>query len=184
MKIVINACFGGFGMSDEAIQLYKKYINTKDPGLVFTDRFFDHKRSNNTTHWSQNLLKEEAVHPAQVQVVQPTQHEDDAKDDIGVKIPRYDPCLIRVVGELGEKANVSHSCLTIVEIDDNIDWIIQEYDGYEWISQNHKVLTYYPLYPDTLIRGKGVESQELYDPNAENKFKDDTPDSTDPCILQ
>ena len=122
-------------MSDEAELLYRRYINSKEPDLLFTDT---NKKSNNHTQIEQ------------------------------MPIPRYDPCLIRVVEELGEKANVGHSCLTIVKIDDDIEWIIEEYDGYEWISQNHKILSYYPLYIYGLIRGKGMESQELYNPNKKN----------------
>lgn len=153
MKIVINACFGGFRMSDEAIQLYKKYVNAKDPSLVLTDEFF-HNRG-------------------------------DPKNFIGVKIPRYDPCLVKVVEELGEKASTDVSCLSIVEIDDNTDWAIQEYDGYEWISENHKVLTYYPLFKDIIVCGKGTKSQDWYDPNLENGFKKEIPsDNKHPCITQ
>ncbi len=181
-------------MSNEAIELYKSYINAKDPDLVFTDRFFLRKASNKSTHWSQNFLREAATTDPETDetkkddedsTTKPVKHSNDVNDDIGVKIPRYDPCLIRVVDELGEKVNIDHSYLKVVEIEDNIDWIIQEYDGYEWISHNNKILTYYPLYNDTPIRGKGTQSQELYEPNKENGFKDDTPnENTNPCFIQ
>lgn len=172
MKIVINACFGGFGMSDEAIELYKKYIESKDPDIVFTDDFFSRKASNHSLHWSQHVRLDQAMKPTNER---PIEHKKDVETDIGVKIPRYDPCLIRVVEELGDRVNNSHSFLTIVEIDDDTDWIIQEYDGYEWISRDHKILTYYPMFIDKIIRGKGTESQEVYIPNQENGFRAETP---------
>ncbi len=79
-------------------------------------------------------------------------------------IPRYDPCLIRVVEESDEPAQAAK--LKVVELPDDVtDWMIQEYDGYEWVSSTHKVYTGYPLeYPGIIITGRGMESQEIYTP--------------------
>jgi hypothetical protein len=189
MKIVINACFGGFTMSEEAITLYKSYIHSKDPDLKLTEKFFECSGSKDLANISRRFLKEEAIQQSKAKTSEPkaeqVKHKNDVENDLGVNIPRYDPCLVRVIEELGPKASVSHSCLTVVEIEDDIDWIIQEYDGYEWIAHNHKILTYYPLYPDKLIHGIGTQSQELYDPNKENDL--DTyiqTNTTNPCFIQ
>jgi len=87
MKIVINACFGGFGLSDEAFELY-----LKKKGMERIDN----------------------------------------------DIPRDDLDLIKVVEELGDKANGCCAELKIVEIPDNIKWEINEYDGSETIDECHR----------------------------------------------
>jgi len=51
---------------------------------------------------------------------------------------RSDPNLVRCVEELGDKANDDYASLKVVEIPDGVDWIIQEYDGKEWVAENHR----------------------------------------------
>lgn len=53
-------------------------------------------------------------------------------------IPRNHPLLIQVVEELEEDANGHCAELEIIEIPDDIDWVIEEYDGNEWISERHR----------------------------------------------
>jgi len=53
-------------------------------------------------------------------------------------IERDDPILIQVVEELGEKANGMCASLKIVEIPDDVDWEISEYDGNEHVAQKHQ----------------------------------------------
>ena len=55
------------------------------------------------------------------------------------KIERTDPILIQVVEELGEEANNIHSKLKIIEIPDDVDWYIDEYEGKEWIADKHRI---------------------------------------------
>ncbi len=88
--IVINDCYGGFGLSDRAIVEYKKLAGITDPD--FYDR----------------------------------------------EIPRDDPYLVKIVKELGMGANGPHSNLKIVEIPGDVDWLVQEYDGAEWIAEKHR----------------------------------------------
>ena len=91
MKIVINDDYGGFGLSDEALQ---EYITKKGlPG---------------NTHTYSN------------------------------KIERDDPILVEIVERLKGKANSFLSSLKIVEIPDNIQWVIEEYYGREWIAESHQ----------------------------------------------
>ena len=67
---------------------------------------------------------------------------DKAKEMLGIKyeteIERNDPRLVAVVEELGKKANTWVSSLKIVEIPDDVDWVIEEYDGLEWVSEKHR----------------------------------------------
>lgn len=53
-------------------------------------------------------------------------------------IPRNDPLLVETVETLGEKANGDFAELKIVEIPDDVDWGIQEYDGWEWVAEKHR----------------------------------------------
>lgn len=93
MKIVINTCYGGFGLSKEAKDLYKQLKNVK------VDYF----------------------------------HSGD--------IERNDPLLIEIIEKLGEDANGEYSKLKIVEIPDDVEWQIEEYDGWEHVAEKHRTWT-------------------------------------------
>ena len=112
MKIVINKCFGGFGLSQEAVLLYgkKKGIN------IIKDK----KKSNSlASHYYIDEIKN-----------------GNYFSDRDIK--RNDPALVEVVNELGEKADGAYSELKIVDIPDDVEWIIEEYDGKEWIAEDHR----------------------------------------------
>jgi hypothetical protein len=53
-------------------------------------------------------------------------------------IKRNDPILVQVVEELGKKANGSYSDLKIVEIPDDVEWYIHDYDGMETVHEEHR----------------------------------------------
>ncbi|NDB28149.1 hypothetical protein EB151_01195 [archaeon] len=111
MKIVINKCYGGFGLSEEAVLLYakKKGLNLivqRDKGLKINHYYLNEKKDGN--YFSER------------------------------DIQRNDLILIEVVNELGEKADGFCSELKIVEIPDDVEWIIEEYDGKEWIAEDHR----------------------------------------------
>lgn len=53
-------------------------------------------------------------------------------------IPRDSLELVLCVEALGELANGPHTDLKIVEIPDNVEWKIEEYDGVEWIAEVHR----------------------------------------------
>lgn len=88
--VVINDCYGGFGLSDRAIKEYKKLAGITDTSFYDRD------------------------------------------------IPRDDAYLVKVVRELGMGANGAHANLKIVEIPGDVDWLVQEYDGAEWIAEAHR----------------------------------------------
>ena len=112
MKIVINKCYGGFRLSKEAVLLYgkKKGLNI----IVEQDKVIEA-----INHYYLNEKKDGNYF-----------HEED--------IQRNDPILVEVVNELGEKADGFCSELKIVEIPDDVEWIIEEYDGKEWIAEDHR----------------------------------------------
>lgn len=116
-KIVINACYGGFSLSDKAMLRYCElkgitvYPEKEKDSWGFTSYFLDAP-------------------------------ENRKKDDYNVltdsDINRDDPVLVQVVEELGEDAHGRYSNLKIVEIPDDVFWHISEYDGYESVAENHR----------------------------------------------
>lgn len=88
-KIVINACHGGFGLSETAGKRYRELA-----GIPLAE-----------FRW---------------------------------EIARDDPHLVEVVERLGSAANTRYSNLKVVEIPDDVEWQIEEYDGCEWISEAHR----------------------------------------------
>ena len=52
---------------------------------------------------------------------------------------RTNPKLVEVVEKLGEKANGQFADLKVVEIPNNINWFISDYDGIEKIEEEHKI---------------------------------------------
>ena len=83
VKIVINRCYGGFGLSEKAM----KFLGV---GSEWPD------------------------------------------------IARDDPKLIECVEKLGEEANDTYAELKVVEIPDDVNWEIGEYDGLEWVEEVHR----------------------------------------------
>jgi hypothetical protein len=53
-------------------------------------------------------------------------------------IPRDDIHLVRVVRELGNKANAANADIRVVQIPDDVEWTIEEYDGVEWVAEKHR----------------------------------------------
>lgn len=110
MKIVINDCFGGFGLSDQAIEHYAK---VKKIELIRRDATW---RTNGYDYYYAD--PQEYFSPRD--------------------IPRDDPALVQTVQDLGDEANDFASELKIVEVPDGVDWQIQDYDGIEWVAETHR----------------------------------------------
>jgi len=45
---------------------------------------------------------------------------------------------VQMVEELGKKANGDYSKLRIVQIPDDVNWYIHEYDGMEHVAEQHR----------------------------------------------
>tara|TARA_A100001515_G_scaffold119312_1_gene101911 strand:- start:1941 stop:2276 length:336 start_codon:yes stop_codon:yes gene_type:complete len=83
-KVVINACYGGFSLSEAAEELMMEHF-----GEDFD--YYNH--------------------------------------------PRHCPKLVEVVEALGKSAGGSGSCLTVVQLCHGDRYIVNEYDGWESISE-------------------------------------------------
>ena len=51
---------------------------------------------------------------------------------------RQHPDVIDVVQSLGALANGPYSELKIIEVPDGVRWHIAEYDGCEWVAEDHR----------------------------------------------
>ena len=129
MKIVINNCHGGFGLSDEAIE---RYIDLRGLSL-YKDYNSTWKTS---SYYTVPVAEFEEAHKQDKKTV------DYAKSNAycwsHYDLERKDPLLIQVVEEMGKNANNRFSELKVVEIPDDVAWHIQEYDGLEWVAENHR----------------------------------------------
>ena len=88
MKVIINSCYGGFGLSDKALDMYKQLSNKSE---VYS-----------------------------------------------FELDRTDPILIQVVEALGAEADGRFAKLRIIEIPDDIEWEVTEYDGSESVEEVHR----------------------------------------------
>jgi hypothetical protein len=121
MKIVINSCFGGFGLSPDAV---RRYAELKGYHIV---------ESVEEGSWRMIF-----IHPTYSGSYE-DMTEDEKEGLISYyNIPRDDLALIQVVEEMGEPASGRFAELKVIEIPDDVDWIIQEYDGNEWVAENHR----------------------------------------------
>lgn len=133
MKIAINKCYGGFGLSDAA---YEKLIEWGVPVVkygagidgevifdreltpvgedTFNDIYHRFKGSTHSNRYWETWLDHQRSHPL----------------------------LIRVIEEMGaghrEGASGPHASLKIVEIPDGTEYEIDEYDGMERVAETHR----------------------------------------------
>ena len=89
MKVVVNRCYGGFGLSEKAYE----FLGLEWDGYGY------------------------------------------AYNDCDL---RTDEKLIECVETLGDKANGRLACLEVVEIPDDVEWEIDNYDGIETIEEVHR----------------------------------------------
>ena len=89
MKIVINTCFGGFGLSPIGRDDYES--------------------------------------------------RSEVELDSELDISRTDPILVAMIEEDSGLYNGSYASLKVVEIPDDVDWEISDYDGREHIAEKHRI---------------------------------------------
>ena len=90
-KVVINKCYGGFGLSEKAEALYCAYAN------ISPDKYFN------------------------------------------LEMDRSCPILLQVIEQLGiDECRGRFAELKVVEIPDDVEWGIEEYDGKEWVAEVHR----------------------------------------------
>jgi hypothetical protein len=145
MKVAINACFGGFGLSAAA---YEKLIEYGVP----VKRYVEQKRDPETGLYnpeSENdgevIFDRELTPPgadSYTDIYHKYKHTAARMNnrywDSWTRENRTHPLIIRVIEELGEAADGGCAKLKVVEIPDGTDYEISEYDGNEHIAEKHE----------------------------------------------
>ena len=65
------------------------------------------------------------------------------RQETGINVPyweihRNDPILVSIVEELGEDSWGDEARLGVVDIPDDVEWNVEEYDGMEWVAEVHR----------------------------------------------
>ena len=124
MKVVINKCYGGFGLSQEA---YKWLIKNKGWTVTeYTDDGYGYKDP------EAKLVQAKVSRPSYGDFYLVSNKEEQSF--------RSDPDVVECVEILGEDADDACADLSVIEIPDDLDgnWEIGEYDGSEWIQELHR----------------------------------------------
>jgi hypothetical protein len=159
VKIVINACFGGFSLSPRAVkrlaELKGRYCFFFVPGKDESGHLDIHKHepitletlecSNSSFFYAldipnpDTLLSSQRCWGEMTMEERRLSNEEWSRHSIEQReIKRTDLVLIQVVEELGPKANGRCAELKIIEIPDGTDWEIDEYDGMESVHETHR----------------------------------------------
>ena len=157
-KIVINKCYGGFGLSPLAVMEWAKrkgrdcffFANKRTPDGQRIDfekyipvslsqaegefmwHAFDIPNPNeilkHKKDWHEMTLRERTA-----------SNKNHDKHSLSLRdIERDNPDLVAVVKKLGAKADGKHAKLKIITIPRDTKYSIEEYDGIEWIAENHE----------------------------------------------
>ena len=110
--VVINRVHGGFGLSPAAQLLYLQ--------RSMTEYTVEDRESRDETERHGQLIRV------------------DGNPWDGRYIARDDPVLVSVVRELGTKSYGQFAKLKIVEIPADVTWVIDDYDGQEWVAEVHR----------------------------------------------
>lgn len=137
MKIVVNRCYGGFDLSPIAIQEYlkrkgkKAFFYVQIPIYGSLNEKYERKEANDIGDvLCLHVMLKDLGKTA-------TKLSDEDYFSINY-IERNDKDLVAVVEELKDKANTRFSELEVVEIPDDVEFEIEEYDGKEWVSEKHR----------------------------------------------
>ena len=143
MKVVINDCYGGFSLSPEGEQAYLE--RKGETPFFYVNRRFDEGGRvdfDKMERWRPDMEGFVVVYTYLEDLgdFPDNKHErESARYFSAREIERNDPDLVAVVEELGEKADGRHAKLKVVEIPDDVEWEIDEYDGLEHIAETHRV---------------------------------------------
>jgi len=141
-EIVVNRCYGGFGLSFNAVKRYAElkgikafpYIQSKHKWREGEDEYKLAHNESETENTTLQLVFWLLTDYGELL----SEFPEDAEWLNERDIPRDDVCLVKVIGELGVKANGRFSELEITTIPDNVEWEIEDYDGREWVSERHR----------------------------------------------
>lgn len=149
MKVILNKCFGGFGISPKAYKLYaeKKGIELYPYIEDYSNYTLKKETIYNKVDWTyMGLSRDFNVHYFTKNLGETVVKNFDNKMEFNELYKKYnlyinadyrtDPILIEVVEELGAEADGRFADLCVVEIPDNLNYVIDNYDGRETLHEN------------------------------------------------
>lgn len=136
MKVVINDCFGGFGLSDMAIEMI---MERKGFGCFRYKYDISNNKFVKCGESDKGLFS--VVYYCTEDFGDVVKELPDETRFEWCDIDRNDIDLIAVVQKLGRKADSGFSKLAIVKIPDDVEWEICDFDGWESIHEKHRVWT-------------------------------------------
>ena len=135
MKVVINTCYGGFGLSHEGITHLAKLKGVtlycrEEAGFMsyYTVPLDQVPPRKSSREFYAMSVGDRMAHNEQVSAVSFEQRD----------VERNDPFLVQTVEDLGKKSWGEFAQLSVVEVPDGIEWEIAEYDGNETVEEAHR----------------------------------------------
>ena len=114
MKVVINRCYGGFGLSDAA---FEKLLDRK--GIAWEKKKYSYSYD---AYYHAGHLDDNDYYLFNFKFYG----------------DRTDKDLLAVIEEMGESSFGEFANLQIVNIPDDVEFEIEEYDGMEWVAEKHR----------------------------------------------
>jgi len=123
MEIVINSCYGGFGVSINVLKELYKMKSSCIKIVPIKEYFKDYPDKNSIIKFHEHLKIKNNIIML------------DDKDDNTIRVNKD---LIKIIKKLRKKADGEYAELKIIKIPNNIEWAIEEYDGFEYITEKHR----------------------------------------------
>ena len=137
MKIAVNKCFGGFDLSNQAVQRYLE--------LTGKECYFYNQIKRSYSDGKNEYVKCNASNENSLFVSVSTRDLGEKTEEIPDedyfyygRIERTDPALIQTIEELRGDASGRFGNIQVVEIPDDINWEISDYDGIETVEEVHR----------------------------------------------
>lgn len=141
MKVVVNRCFGGFGLSVAAIKELVLMGRGDLVGEYPIKKFYGKSGKAILTDWEGAINIGDGFLQTRNEIVSLLRKDDLIYTGLGSSDSKYrsDPDLVRLVEEKGSKFCSGHYAkLEVVHIPDDVDFEITDYDGMESIEEAHR----------------------------------------------
>lgn len=116
VKIAINRCFGGFGLSEPA---FERLLARK--GIAF-EKVKGESSFLGDSYYNAGHAGEDEYYLSEYSFCE----------------DRADPDLIAVIEEMGKEAEGWAADIHIIEVPADVKWHIHEYDGLEHVAEDHR----------------------------------------------
>ena len=142
MKVVINDCHGGFGLSRETVE---RYLELKGIKVYPEPDGFGSREFGITKYWlvepgEQRVADVTAKQWSEMTLEERQTYNERYSTQVFYErdVDRGDPFLVQAIEELGESADGRFAKLKIVDVPDDVEWYVEEYDGLEWVAEKHR----------------------------------------------